>query len=270
MRRSVEDVVDQWIDQMAEHLETSLERAIGLFAALDPVDFALRTSPAEDWSPPRFSAEEVRPIVDRALEGLELNTPSESLRALERTAVKVYEVGGQLVIDGLFGPGEVAFALSDGVIKRQIAAGVQTVTEASVTFLETSRAELAQILSDGRSSGKYPLHIARDMVREMQGAGRERPELIARTESKKALDQAIRQSLERSGVARIEWLTAQDGLVREEHAAMSGATADLPNGTFPNGDSYPGEQDPYNCRCTSLPVVDDDDVDLLPWDGSPQ
>lgn len=45
-----------------------------------------------------------------------------------------------------------------------------------------------------------------------------------------------------------EWMTVMDGRERPEHHAMNGQVAPL-DGAFSNGDSYPGEGDPWNCRC---------------------
>jgi hypothetical protein len=48
-----------------------------------------------------------------------------------------------------------------------------------------------------------------------------------------------------------EWVATLDNRVRDEHAAMNGATAPL-DGQYSNGDSYPGESDPWNCRCAEV------------------
>jgi hypothetical protein len=44
------------------------------------------------------------------------------------------------------------------------------------------------------------------------------------------------------------WNATLDSRTREEHAAMNGSVAEI-DGTYSNGDNYPGEQSPWNCRC---------------------
>jgi hypothetical protein len=47
------------------------------------------------------------------------------------------------------------------------------------------------------------------------------------------------------------WVTTLDGRERPEHNAMHGKERPL-DGTYENGDSYPGESDPWNCRCAEV------------------
>ena len=50
------------------------------------------------------------------------------------------------------------------------------------------------------------------------------------------------------------WNATLDSRTREEHAAMNGDTAIL-DGVYRNGDSYPGESSPWNCRCVETYAV---------------
>lgn len=44
------------------------------------------------------------------------------------------------------------------------------------------------------------------------------------------------------------WVATLDDRTRDEHAAMNGETVPF-DSPYPNGDMYPGESDPWNCRC---------------------
>jgi hypothetical protein len=50
------------------------------------------------------------------------------------------------------------------------------------------------------------------------------------------------------------WNATLDSRTREEHAAMNGSIAEI-DGTYSNGDNYPGEQSPWNCRCVETYAV---------------
>jgi hypothetical protein len=47
------------------------------------------------------------------------------------------------------------------------------------------------------------------------------------------------------------WVATLDNRVRAEHEAMHELSAPL-DGQYSNGDSYPGESDPWNCRCAEV------------------
>ena len=56
------------------------------------------------------------------------------------------------------------------------------------------------------------------------------------------------QGLGDDAVVVKRWNATLDARTREEHAEMNGDTA-LLDGVYRNGDSYPGESSPWNCRC---------------------
>lgn len=66
---------------------------------------------------------------------------------------------------------------------------------------------------------------------------------IARTESHRAMTQAIKQSYRDSGkVKRVKYISAGDDVVRPSHAALNGHIFDI--------DNTPSELEEPNCRCT--------------------
>lgn len=50
------------------------------------------------------------------------------------------------------------------------------------------------------------------------------------------------------------WRATLDARVRDSHRAMNGKKA-LLDGKYPNGDSYPGESEPWNCRCVETYAI---------------
>lgn len=90
-----------------------------------------------------------------------------------------------------------------------------------------------------------------DRLSELPAFSHDRAKMVARTETTRAWNGAQRQSMatygERSGRTVIKtWLSAGDGRVRDEHAAMDGEQQEV-NAPFSNGLQAPGEP---NCRCT--------------------
>lgn len=69
------------------------------------------------------------------------------------------------------------------------------------------------------------------------------------------------QKAEENGIIlRIEWQSAEDSRVRHSHAVINGETI-KPGEKFSNGCRFPGDpqgkpEEVYNCRCTTVEIVD--------------
>lgn len=96
-----------------------------------------------------------------------------------------------------------------------------------------------------------------------------RAEMIARTESIRAMNAGSSALFERWGVKRKEWSAASDARTRDTHRAADGQVVDIDKPFNVGGSSmmYPGDgsmgapaKEIINCRCSSLPVVEDDEV----------
>lgn len=141
-------------------------------------------------------------------------------------------------------------------------------------ILGTSKDLVAGILRQGLDEGWTTQEIAERLQDSAAAFGPARALTIARTESTHALSAgsvAGMQQAEAQGVAvRKQWLSARDGTVRPAHAALDGQTVRLsaafvvPAGVEHAGahGQHPGDfSDPSmtcNCRCTVLPVVDEE------------
>jgi len=120
---------------------------------------------------------------------------------------------------------------------------------------------MSRTLVDGLTQGRHPLDVARDMEDALD-IGRNRAELIARTEFIRAHAEGQLQALEDMGVEEVgvavEWTVTDDEVLCEECAAMSGVVLRIEeaHNMIPR---HPG------CRCAFLPAnvgeKDNDQVD---------
>ena len=82
-----------------------------------------------------------------------------------------------------------------------------------------------------------------------------RAKLIARDQTAKMNSAFNQERQQQVGIERYEWSTSQDERVRESHAAMEGKECTWAEPPIVDDESVnPGEA--INCRCTALPLVD--------------
>lgn len=117
---------------------------------------------------------------------------------------------------------------------------------------ETTRDDIARILTAGLEAGKSTNDIARE-ISESGGFSPARARLIARTESTRSYNGAPTETLKLHAKAtgRVytkTWATAGDARVRDEHVDLEGETVGIDE-KFSNGLSYPSEP---NCRCAVI------------------
>lgn len=114
--------------------------------------------------------------------------------------------------------------------------------------------QISRILAQGIGEGRGAMSIARDINRRVDGIGRTRARMLARTEVVSAASEASLNAYKEAGLEGVtvqaEWSTAGDDQVCEECADMEGKTfsMDEATGMIP---LHP------NCRCAWLPVVGD-------------
>jgi SPP1 gp7 family putative phage head morphogenesis protein len=135
--------------------------------------------------------------------------------------------------------------------------------KAAKNINETTKQKLRDTLKEGTESGESNPKL-RDRIKDVYSeASTSRASLIARTETHNAYAQGNYQTYKKAGATKKQWLSAQDGRVRDSHADMDGEITAM-DGSFSNGLEYPGDPagDPAevcNCRCTFEPVWDNDD-----------
>ena len=136
----------------------------------------------------------------------------------------------------------------------------RVLTQVDETTREAVREVMAQSLSLNESMSQLV-----ERIRALPEFDNARAALIARTESTGAYNYASREAWAQSGVVmKQEWLSARDSAARDTNAEADGQVVNLDE-TFRVGEDeleYPGDPagDPSevcNCRCTTLPVVDE-------------
>lgn len=92
-----------------------------------------------------------------------------------------------------------------------------------------------------------------------------RSKIIAQTSGTAAFEAAQSSAYKRGGVEKKQWLTQRDGAVRAAHIVADGDTVGIDDTFTVDGESleYPGDPsgsagNVINCRCSMLPVIEDE------------
>jgi HK97 family phage portal protein len=121
---------------------------------------------------------------------------------------------------------------------------------------------IRDILVDANIEGVSVTETASRIRDTFEEFSRVRAQTIARTEAVSANNAAALEGYFQSGVVtKKEWLSAKDDRVRDSHEAIDGSQVPIDE-PFNNGLMSPGVDGPpeevINCRCTLLPVLEDD------------
>ena len=135
------------------------------------------------------------------------------------------------------------------------------------TVKEDMKQKSATILSGAVLQGKPLRQVMGELREQNEGMGRNKAELIARTEIGHLNSAIARRQQQSVGIEYYEWSATMDGRTRESHALLDGKICrwDKPDKyyTFENGEPVehdrtqamfkgaPGED--FQCRCTALP-----------------
>lgn len=107
---------------------------------------------------------------------------------------------------------------------------------------------ITRAISDGVLNGKGIESIARDIDELVDGIGRDRARLLARTETMTAFNRAALTQYDKIGVDEVEWYTSHLENVCEDCESLDGQK-------FPMGEAPPCPYHP-NCPCILLPVIE--------------
>jgi len=155
--------------------------------------------------------------------------------AIQSEAAETFIAGRTALVDGMITPiSEIIGTTAQEIIG-------QAIVEGGVSTSELSRRLIGNWTGDGG-----PLSPGR--------ASR-----IARTETAAATNYGKMEGYKAANVKRIEWVSMDDGNVRDSHD-ITGETIAVGE-TFSNGLQYPLDpagppEEVINCRCTALPVFD--------------
>lgn len=179
--------------------------------------------------------------------------------ALERLLARlVAERGDEVLAD-------LALELQLNANTGRAAAYVSSQAQRALSLVDaTTREAVRKALADGLALNETTAQLV-ERIRAMAEFGQARALRIARTETVGAFNFATTEAYEQSGVVDgVEWLSARDSAVRESHAEADGQQVPLGTaftvGGFPM--DFPGDpgappEETVNCRCTTLPVVNE-------------
>lgn len=149
------------------------------------------------------------------------------------------------------------------------AAPVDELVSAFVTNVGPTTAEaVRQIVESGVANGATIAEIQRALI-DSRAFAPDRALAIARTETTGVVgrgQEVAHQAAIAHGVRlRKEWLTARDGAVRESHRRMDGQIREIgedfvdpvTGAAAPHPGAFDSAAQNVNCRCTTLPVVED-------------
>ena len=153
----------------------------------------------------------------------------------------VVETGQQFALENIGIDRDVV--LNEGLVLRRM----NKITGINSTVWNQIKMNIHEGVTDGETID----NIA-ERIRGVYSMAKKRSITIARTEVTAGMNEAALVEYKENGVDKVEWLTAGDSDVREEHQANANA-GPLPIGsTFPSGETYPSAP---NCRCTISPVI---------------
>lgn len=123
------------------------------------------------------------------------------------------------------------------------------------------RRRVERILQDPLNEGRSVADISR-MLQEQAGYSQSRAELTARDQTLKMYGQIQEARQTNAGITRYIWTTSLDERVRPDHADLDGSVQQWDDPPIVDQRTgrrgHPGSD--YSCRCTAVPVLDEDDV----------
>ena len=160
----------------------------------------------------------------------------------------------------------MAVEISFDVFDERVVSWLERYSADRVTGLigETTRQELRGVLAQAMREGSRFDEIVTAIRGVMQGASRDRAEVIARTETTAAVGGGTQLGMEQAGVERKRWLATADGFTRDAHRELGGQTVEVDkpfsvpatSGMHPGAMSGGAAQN-ANCRCVTIPIPDE-------------
>lgn len=133
----------------------------------------------------------------------------------------------------------------------------------------TTRKKLGKALNDGLANGETIDELTKRVNKLFDTSTSNRSKVIARTETVRAANFGSQEGMAQSGIENKEWLSSRDTVVRESHTIGVGLDgtiipirANFKSPVTGAEGPHPGElglaEDDVNCRCTIVPVFDDE------------
>lgn len=209
----------------------------------------------------RLEAEGLRAREGRRAINLEdvLSPDPEDLSALERLLAQLVSERGDEVLSDL------AMEMQLNANSGRAASFVTANAQRALSLIDaTTREAVRRQIAEGLALNETTAQIV-ERIRQMSEFGQARALMIARTETVSAFNFATTEAYEQSGVVDgVEWLSARDSAVRPTHAEADGQVVAVGQpftvGGMPMdfpGDPGADPSETVNCRCTTLPVVNE-------------
>lgn len=123
---------------------------------------------------------------------------------------------------------------------------------------DTTRQYLAMRISEGREAFLTVDEIAKSITEELPDIVKSRAEVIALTETARAISTVQLETFKRNGIKEKEWVTSRDERVCEICGPLHGKTIKI-SGYFESGDFSEGAPPIHpRCRCDILEIIPDD------------
>lgn len=125
-------------------------------------------------------------------------------------------------------------------------------------IMTTTRKQIQALLNDAIDNNLSVGDVSQKLFDNFN-LSRDRSVMIARTEITSLSNDMIETSFKQEGIEEKQWLTSEDGAVRESHSRINGETVKITD-RFSNGLKYPGDSTSGNasevvgCRCVLLPL----------------
>lgn len=139
--------------------------------------------------------------------------------------------------------------------------------EAIVRVTQTTKDTIKELLNEA-IAGQWTMPELRDRIIGIEGIGRRRANVIARTEVISALNFGSNAAAQKAPILFIkEWLSTLDKRTRRTHVQLNGEQQEL-NVPFSNGGQYPGDptlsaKERIQCRCTAVHIAKRDEYGRL-------
>ena len=179
---------------------------------------------------------------------IEVNIRLPARRIIQTDITKAYMAGAQrgitflqaLGVKTTYNPMPVDQKVVS-ILEQRNLADLDGITQAMST-------DIMRKMSDGVLDGRGIESIARDIDESIDGIGRDRARLLARTETMTAFNRAAKTQYEKVGVDEVEWYTSHLENVCGGCEALDGKR-------FPINEAPPCPYHP-NCPCLLLPVIE--------------
>jgi HK97 family phage portal protein len=131
---------------------------------------------------------------------------------------------------------------------------------------DTTYDAIKGILETGYDQQWTHAEIEREITELYRGFTRARARTIANTEMNTAVNGGAYEGYKQAGVEQVEWLASLDSHTRATHANLDGQRAEVGSHfvtMYGNNLRYPGDPsapaaEVINCRCATIPVVEDE------------